>query len=111
MPFVIGAPCVDVMDRSCVDVCPVDCIYEGARKLYINPNACIDCGACESECPVSAVASTRVLTEAEMPFAEDNAQFFVQTLPGRDAPLGDPGGADAVGPIGVDTTLVAELAP
>ncbi len=40
MPFIIGEPCIDVMDKSCVDECPVDCIYEGARKLYINPAEC-----------------------------------------------------------------------
>jgi NAD-dependent dihydropyrimidine dehydrogenase PreA subunit len=109
MPFVIGAPCIDVMDRSCMDTCPVDCIYEGGRKLYINPNECIDCGACESVCPVSAVTSTRVLTEDEVPFAEDNARFFTDVLPGRREPLGDPGGAGSVGPVGVDTAFVAGL--
>jgi NAD-dependent dihydropyrimidine dehydrogenase PreA subunit len=110
MSFVIGAPCIDVMDRSCIQVCPVDCIYEGGRKLYINPNECIDCGACESVCPVSAVTSTRVMTEEERPFAEDNARFFAEVLPGRSEPLGDPGGADAFGPVGVDTDFVAGFA-
>ena len=46
------------MDKSCVDVCPVDCIHyeEGTdRKLYIDPDECIDCGACEPACPVSAI--------------------------------------------------------
>ena len=58
MPFVIAEPCVDVIDKACVDVCPVDCIHgdEGVdRKLYINPQECIDCGACEPECPVEAI--------------------------------------------------------
>lgn len=45
MPYVIAQPCVDVKDRACVDECPVDCIYEGSRSLYINPNECVDCGA------------------------------------------------------------------
>ena len=47
MPYVIAQPCVDVKDKACVDECPVDCIYEGSRSLYINPNECVDCGACE----------------------------------------------------------------
>jgi NAD-dependent dihydropyrimidine dehydrogenase PreA subunit len=106
MPFVIGAPCIDVKDRSCVDACPVDCIYEGDRKLYINPNECIDCGACESVCPVSAVTSTRVIQPDESVFAEDNALFFAAPLHGRSEPLGDPGGAADVGVVGVDTELV-----
>ncbi len=58
MTYVIAEPCVDVMDTACVSVCPVDCIHleEGAdRKLFIDPNECIDCGACEPECPVNAI--------------------------------------------------------
>jgi NAD-dependent dihydropyrimidine dehydrogenase PreA subunit len=58
MAYVIAEPCVDVMDLSCVSVCPVDCIHydEGTdRKLFIDPNECIDCGACEPECPVNAI--------------------------------------------------------
>src|SRR2546427_761465 len=58
MAYVIAEPCIDVLDISCVSVCPVDCIHydEGAdRKLFIDPNECIDCGACEPECPVNAI--------------------------------------------------------
>ena len=55
MPYIIVEPCINVKDRSCVDVCPVDCIYEGEDQLYIHPDECIDCGACEPECPVTAI--------------------------------------------------------
>ena len=55
MPYIIAEPCINVKDRSCVDVCPVDCIYEGEDMLYIHPDECIDCGACEPECPVTAI--------------------------------------------------------
>ena len=58
MTYVIAEPCIDVLDVSCVSVCPVDCIHydEGIdRKLFIDPNECIDCGACEPECPVNAI--------------------------------------------------------
>jgi ferredoxin len=55
MPYVITEACIAKKDRSCIDVCPVDCIYEGAEQLYINPDECIDCGACEPECPVTAI--------------------------------------------------------
>ena len=58
MTYVIAEPCIDVLDISCVSVCPVDCIHydEGTdRKLFIDPNECIDCGACEPECPVNAI--------------------------------------------------------
>jgi NAD-dependent dihydropyrimidine dehydrogenase PreA subunit len=53
--YVIAEPCVDVMDKSCVEVCPVDCIHETGRMLVIDPDECIDCGACEPECPVEAI--------------------------------------------------------
>ena len=58
MTYVIAEPCIDVIDQSCVSVCPVDCIHfeEGSdRMLYIDPDECIDCGACEPECPVNAI--------------------------------------------------------
>jgi ferredoxin len=55
MPYIITEACKGVKDKSCVDVCPVDCIYEGPDMLYIHPDECIDCGACEPECPVTAI--------------------------------------------------------
>ena len=55
MPCVITDACVDIMDRTCVDLCPVDCIQQGERMFYINPDDCIDCGACEPVCPQNAI--------------------------------------------------------
>ena len=58
MTFVITDACITVKDRSCVDVCPVDCIHDDGDedfKLYIDPDECIDCGACEPACPVTAI--------------------------------------------------------
>ncbi|MDF5755084.1 ferredoxin family protein [Spongiactinospora sp. TRM90649] len=109
MSYVIGAGCVDVLDRSCVEVCPVDCIYEGGRKSYINPTECIDCGACEVECPVSAIVVDRKARKDPdlLVHLEDSRAFFADVLPGRAEPLGDPGGARKLGPIGVDTAFVA----
>ncbi len=106
MPYVIAEPCIDVMDKSCMEECPVDCIYEGARKLYIHPRECIDCGACEPVCPVEAIAQDRRVPDDMTAFIDDNRAFFVEPLPGRDAPLGAPGGARKVGPLGADTPLV-----
>jgi NAD-dependent dihydropyrimidine dehydrogenase PreA subunit len=111
MTYVIGQPCVDVMDRSCIDECPVDCIYEGARILYINPDECVDCGACEPVCPVEAIYYEEDLPEALRPYLADNEAFFTQALPGRDEPIGNPGGAARLGVVGVDTPLVAGLPP
>ena len=55
MTYVIALPCVDLKDKACIDECPVDCIYEGERMLYIHPDECVDCGACEPVCPVEAI--------------------------------------------------------
>ena len=109
MPYVIGEPCVDVMDRACVDECPVDCIYEGERSLYIHPDECVDCGACEPVCPVEAIYYEDDLPDSLQPYKDDNARFFSEPLPGRDQALGSPGGAAKLGAIGVDTELVAAL--
>jgi ferredoxin len=55
MPYVVTEACIGVVDKSCMKVCPVDCIYEGDDMVYIHPDECIDCGLCEPECPVSAI--------------------------------------------------------
>jgi len=106
MTYVIAAPCVDIVDRACVDECPVDCIYEGRRALYIHPDECIDCGACEPVCPVEAISYEDDLPKAWADFKADNARFFTVALAGRRIPLGSPGGATKSGPTGVDTALV-----
>lgn len=111
MTYVIGAACVDVMDKACVQECPADCIYEGARSLYINPDECVDCGACKLICRVGAIEYEADLSEDDRAHLADNAAFFTTVLPGRDEPLGSPGGASAVGRVGVDTPLVASMPP
>jgi NAD-dependent dihydropyrimidine dehydrogenase PreA subunit len=108
MPYVIAGPCIDIMDKSCVEECPVDCIYEGDRKLYINPRECIDCGACEPVCPVEAISQDRRVAQEYTEFVQDNRRFFTEPLPGRAEPIGTPGGSHKTGPIGVDTPMVAE---
>ena len=90
MAYVINEKCINELDGSCVDVCPVDCIYEGLTKRYINPAECIDCGACLPECPVDAITTPE---KADHGWKQDNAAFFSTPLPGRDAPLDSPGGA------------------
>jgi NAD-dependent dihydropyrimidine dehydrogenase PreA subunit len=106
MPYVIVSECIDVNDKACIAECPVDCIYEGERKSYINPKECIDCGACEPVCPVEAIWQDRDVPGEAGPFIADNRAFFTELLPGRDSPLGAPGGSSLVGPLGVDTPLV-----
>ena len=57
MAYVVGSACVGCKDTHCVEVCPVDCFYEGENFLAINPDECIDCGVCEPECPVDAIVA------------------------------------------------------
>ncbi len=79
MTFVITQPCIDTMDQSCVEVCPVDCIHfdEGAdRMLYIDPVECIDCGACQPACPVSAIFPEGDVPAAQRQFVEINAGWY-----------------------------------
>ena len=103
MTYVIAQPCVDVMDRACVEECPVDCIYEGKRSLYIHPDECVDCGACEPVCPTEAIFYEDDVPDEWVDYLDANAAFFDD--------LGSPGGAAQTGPQDFDPPLVAELPP
>jgi len=109
MTYVITSACVDVKHKACAAECPVDCIYEGDRTMYINAQECVDCGACKLLCEAGAIFYEDDLPETERAFLADNAAFFAEILPGRDAALGTPGGAESVGPVGADTPMVAAL--
>lgn len=82
MTHVIAEPCINVKDRACVAVCPVDCIHEdvpGERPydmLYIDPSECIDCGLCVPECPVDAIFHEEELPPQWAHFLEVNAKAF-----------------------------------
>ncbi len=103
MAYVITAGCIDVKDLACVDACPVDCIYEGPRKLYIHPDECVDCGACEPVCPVEAIRHEQELPEAGAGFAAVDAEVF--------ADLGSPGGSREAPPLSADHPVVAAAEP
>ncbi len=86
MTYIIAEPCVDVMDQSCVSVCPVDCIHfeEGVdRTLYIDPNECIDCGACEPECPVNAIFPEESLPTEWSGYIAPNAVWYTDKAAAR----------------------------
>ena len=102
MTYVIALPCVDLKDKTCIEECPVDCIYEGERMLYIHPDECIDCGACEPVCPVEAIAYEEDLSEADAPFADAARGMF--------AGYGSPGGASPA-PKVPDPPFVLALPP
>jgi ferredoxin len=86
MTYVITSACIDVQDQSCVDVCPVDCIHfeEGVDKmLYIDPDECIDCGACEPACPVSAIFAEDDVRADQAVFTEINALWYTDRAAAR----------------------------
>ncbi len=76
MAYVIAEPCINVKDKACVEVCPVDCIYEGPEMLYIHPDECIDCGACEPVCPVTAIFAEDDVPDGQKEYTEIDALWF-----------------------------------
>jgi len=77
MAYVIAEPCIDHMDRACVEVCPVDCITSDPddRKLFIDPQSCIDCGSCETACPNEAIFRQDQLPPAWASYARIDAAW------------------------------------
>ncbi len=93
MTYIVTEPCVGVCDTACVEVCPVDCFYpaeghtfetedgkealrEANEMLYIHPDECIDCGACEPECPVEAIFPEEEVTPDQDDFIKKNYDRF-----------------------------------
>ena len=78
MTHVIAQPCIDVKDKACVDVCPVDCIQgdDDATQLFINPEDCIDCTLCVDVCPVDAIFAEEDLPEEWTEFTDINLKYF-----------------------------------
>jgi len=97
MPYIITEPCVGVCDTACVEVCPVDCIHptreawpekgydennlEG-KMLYIDPEECIDCGACEPVCPVQAIFAEDEVPADQTKYIAINYEYFGHTYNG-----------------------------
>lgn len=103
MTYVITDPCLDILDKACMEECPVDCIYEGARMMYINPDECVDCGKCMPVCPNDAIFSEHKLPEDKEPFRDAAAEFIEETEA--------EGGAEDFGAIGRDHPIVGGFAP
>ena len=84
MTYIIAEPCIGVKDLGCIDVCPVDCIhpmegeegFEGANMLYINPEECIDCAACEPVCPVAAIFTEEDTPDQWHEYIKMNYDYF-----------------------------------
>ena len=76
MTFVVTDACIKCKFMDCIEVCPVDCFYEGENMLVIDPEVCIDCGACVSACPVEAIFADSDVPEKWQSFTAVNAEYF-----------------------------------
>ena len=103
MTYVITGACIDVKDKGCIEECPVDCIYEAEHMLYIHPDECVDCGACEPVCPVEAIFYEDDVPEQWKEYNKINSDFF--------ADLGSPGGASKIGFVLPDKTIATVRKP
>ncbi len=101
MTYIITESCIDLLDKTCIDECPVDCIYEGERMMYIHPDECVDCGACEPVCPVEAIYYEDDVPGHLKDYYRVNVDFFQN--------IGSPGGASRVGKIHQDHPIVAAM--
>ncbi len=84
MTHVITSACIDVKDKSCVDICPVDCIHgsEEGPQLYIHPEDCIDCTLCVDACPVDAIYAEEDLPEDQKQYTKINKDYFAKKADG-----------------------------
>jgi len=91
MTFVVTENCIKCKYTDCVEVCPVDCFYEGPNFLVIDPDECIDCALCEPECPAEAIFAEDELPEGQHQFIEINAELAAKwpNISQQKAPLED----------------------
>jgi ferredoxin len=86
MAYIIAEPCIGVKDAACVEVCPVDCIHprpgagdwDNQKMLFIDPDECIDCAACEPVCPVTAIFEQDALPEQWKSYIQINKDYFAK---------------------------------
>jgi NAD-dependent dihydropyrimidine dehydrogenase PreA subunit len=81
MTYIVTEPCIGTKDRACVEVCPVECFYEATDMLYIHPDECIDCAACEPVCPVTAIFPEDSVPDQYASYTEKNYKFDYTNAP------------------------------
>jgi len=78
MAYVITSPCIGTKDAACVEACPVDAIHDAGETYLIDPDVCIDCGACEPVCPVSAIFQEDFVPDSDADWTERNRAFYAK---------------------------------
>ena len=90
MTYIVNDKCIKCKLMDCVEVCPVDCFYEGKNMLVIKPDECIDCGVCEPECPIDAiVADTEPGNEKWLEINTKYSEIWPNISEKKDSPYGD----------------------
>ena len=89
MTYVVNDKCIKCKLMDCVEVCPVDCFYEGENMLVINPEECIDCGVCEPECPIEAITTEDVATQLMKDVNKEYSNIWPNITENKESPYGD----------------------
>ena len=90
MTYIVKDECIKCKLTDCVEVCPVDCFYEGENMLVINPDECIDCGVCEPECPIEAIQEESELSDPHMlEVNKKYSEIWPNISQKKDSPYGD----------------------
>mgnify|MGYP001186849460 FL=1 len=90
MTYVVKENCINCKSMDCVEVCPVDCFYEGKNMLVIKPDECIDCGVCEPECPIGAIEpDTNEGTEKWLEINKKYSDVWPNITEKKESPYGD----------------------
>ena len=89
MTYIVKDECIKCKLTDCVEVCPVDCFYEGENMLVINPDECIDCGVCEPECPIEAITTEDVATQLMKDVNKEYSNIWPNITENKESPFGD----------------------
>ena len=83
MTYIVTDACIRCKYMDCVEVCPVDCFHEGPNMLVIDPDECIDCGACEPACPVTAIYAEDDVPADQAAFTAINVEWYTDKAAAR----------------------------
>ena len=89
MTYIVKDECIKCKLTDCVEVCPVDCFYEGENFLVINPDECIDCGVCEPECPIEAITTEEEASDLMKDVNKEYSNIWPNITENKESPFGD----------------------